>query len=106
MWFAVVHVMVFGAKGWNTLFNSNYHNGLMSFTFVSSMFPGCVLMVYHLFGTFGTKKHAKNIHLWCHLLTSLATSHSLKLKESNLRQGQEDGDDLNFTNHSCGYLTK
>lgn len=98
MWFAVVHIIAFGAKGWTTLLNGDYHNGQMSITFVSSMYPACTLIVHHLFGIFETKKHVKNIHLWSHSLTSLATVHSLKLKEANLRQGS--GDELNFTNHT------
>lgn len=98
MWFAVVHIMAFGVKGWNTLFNKDYHNGQMSITFVSSMYPTCVLMVYHLFGTFGTKKKGKTIHMWSHSLTNLASAKFLYLKERNLHQGV--GDELKFTNHS------
>lgn len=105
MWFAVVHVMAFGAKGWNTLFNGDYHNGQMSITFVSSMYPACVLLVYHLFGTFGTKKRVSEIHLWRHSLTSIATQDFI-----NLREGKTADGVLNFTNHSTStgmgaYLT-
>ena len=64
MWFAVVHVMAFGAKGWNTLFNKNYHNGQMSITFVSSMFPACIFLTHHFMGLFGTKKRVSDKTLW------------------------------------------
>jgi len=72
MWFGVVHVMAFGAKGWDTLFNKNYHNGQMSITFVSSMLPACVLLVHHLMGTFGTKKQVSNKTLWKHSMIYIA----------------------------------
>ena len=72
MWFGVVHVMAFGAKGWNTLFNKNYHNGQMSITFVSSMLPACVLLVHHLMGTFGTKKRISSKTLWKHSMIHIA----------------------------------
>jgi len=73
MWFAVVHVMAFGAKGWDTLFNKNYHNGQMSITFVSSMFPACILLTHHFMGVFGTKKRVSDKVLWKHSLIHMAT---------------------------------
>ena len=79
MWFAVVHVMAYGAKGWYKLFNTDYHNGQMSITFVSSMFPACVLMVHHLFGVFGTNKNISDITLWRHSLTNIATQDFITL---------------------------
>jgi len=73
MWFAVVHVMAFGAKGWTKLFKKEYHNGQLSITFVSSMFPTGVLLTHHLMQTFGTKRHISDLHLWRHSMTSIAT---------------------------------
>jgi len=73
MWFGVVHVMAFGAKGWDTLFNKEYHNGQMSITFVSSMFPAGVLLAHHLMGVFGSKKQVSDTVLWKHSLIHMAT---------------------------------
>ena len=75
IWFGVVHVMAFGAKGWNKLFNLKYHNGQPSITFVSSMYPACVLLVHHIMATFGTKKVCANDHLWMHSVVNIATGH-------------------------------
>merc|ERR1712008_596585 len=79
IWFGVVHVMAFGAKGWNKLFNTKYHNGQMSITFVSSMYPACVLLVHHIMATFGTKKVCARYHLWMHSVVNIATSHFDKI---------------------------
>lgn len=79
MWFAVVHVMAFGAKGWNTLFNDQYHNGQMSITFVSSMYPACTLLVHHIMGIFGTKKRLSGEHLWKHSMVNNATEDFVEL---------------------------
>lgn len=73
MWFGVVHVMAFGAKGWNTLFNKDYHNGQMSITFVSSMFPACTFLTHHLMGVFGTKKRVSDKTLWKNSFIYIAT---------------------------------
>jgi len=73
IWFGVIHVMAFGAKGWNKLFNKKYHNGQLSITFVSSMYPACVLLVHHIMATFGTKKVCANDHLWKHSVVNIAT---------------------------------
>jgi len=72
IWFGVIHVMAFGAKGWNKLFNTKYHNGQMSITFVSSMYPACVLLVHHVMSTFGTKKPCATDHLWKHSVVNVA----------------------------------
>jgi len=79
IWFGVVHVMAFGAKGWNKLFNMKYHNGQPSITFVSSMYPACVLLVHHIMATFGTKKVCANDHLWMHSVVNIATGHFDKI---------------------------
>lgn len=79
IWFAVVHVMAFGAKGWNTLFNKNYHNGQMSITFVSSMYPACVLLVHHIFSLCGTKKACQGDYYWKHSVVRIATDHYEKI---------------------------
>jgi len=75
IWFAVVHVMAFGAKGWNTLFNKNYHNGQLSITFVSSMYPACVLLAHHIMNVFNTKKYCAGDYLWKHSAVNIATDH-------------------------------
>jgi len=72
MWFGVLHVMFFGAKGWSKLFQKEYHNGQMSITFVSSMLPACVLLTHHLMGTFGTKKRISDTQLWKHSMIHIA----------------------------------
>merc|ERR1712008_304159 len=74
IWFGVVHVMAFGAKGWNKLFNMKYHNGQPSITFVSSMYPACVLLVHHIMATIGSKKVCANDHLWMHSVVNIATN--------------------------------
>jgi len=73
IWLATIHVMAFGAKGWDTLFNKDYHNGQLSITFVSSMLPACTLLVHHIFAIFRTKKRVSNILLWKHSLNNIAT---------------------------------
>jgi hypothetical protein len=97
VWFAVIHVMAFGAKGWNTLFSPDYHNGQMSITFVSSMFPACVLLVHHLMGIFGTKKHVADVHLWRHSQTSIATQNVIELRRA-VKKKQEEKPSLSATN--------
>jgi len=81
IWLATVHVMAFGAKGWNKLFNRQYHRGQMSITFVSSMLPTCVLLVHHIFAIFGTKKEISDIHLWKHSLNNIATQDFVRLTQ-------------------------
>ena len=82
MWFAVVHVMAFGAKGWTKLFKKEYHNGQLSITFVSSMYPAGVLLTHHLMQTFGTKRHISDNHLWRHSITNLATKEFNQLRRN------------------------
>jgi len=81
VWFATLHVIAFGAKGWTTLFKPEYHHGQMSITFVSSMYPCLVLMTHHFFGLFGTKKRASDEHLWRHSLIDTAHQDFAKLTE-------------------------
>lgn len=73
IWFAVIHIIAFGAKGWNTLFNKNYHNGQMSITFVSSMYPTCVLVVHHVMAFFGTKKLCSGDYMWKNSVVKIAS---------------------------------
>ena len=82
VWFATLHVVAFGVKGWTTLFKLEYHHGQMSITFVSSMFPCLVLLTHHFFGLFGTKKRASDEHLWRHSLIDTAHNNFTKLTES------------------------
>ena len=82
IWLATLHVMAFGAKGWTTLFDKNYHGGQMSITFVSSMFPTLVLLTHHLMSIFGTKKQISGSHLWKHSLNNIATQDFVKLTRS------------------------
>ena len=79
IWFSTVHVISFGAKGWNTLFNMNFHNGQLSITFVSSMFPTCVLLVHHIMALFHTKKICSGNHLWKHSVVNVASNHYNKV---------------------------
>lgn len=79
IWFSTIHVIAFGAKGWYTLFNPIYHNGQLSITFVSSMFPTCILLVHHTFTLFGTKKICAGDHLWKHSIVNIATEQSNKM---------------------------
>lgn len=76
IWFGVVHVMAFGAKGWTKLFNKNYHRGQLSITFVSSMYPAGILLAHHIMASFGTKKICAGDHLWKHSVVNIATDHS------------------------------
>ena len=75
IWFAVIHIMAFGAMGWNTLFNKNYHHGQMSITFVSSMYPTCVLLVHHVMAFSGSKKICSGDYLWKNSIVKIANAH-------------------------------
>jgi len=79
IWLATLHVMAYGAKGWTTLFKKEFHNGQMSITFVSSMFPFCVLFVHHLMAIFGTKKIVSDSHLWRNSLINIANQDFLQM---------------------------
>ena len=79
IWFSTIHVIAFGAQGWYTLFNPKYHNGQLSITFVSSMFPTCILLVHHTFSLFGTKKTCACDHLWKHSIVNIATEQYTKM---------------------------
>ena len=52
--FATIHVVAFGAPGWYKLFKPEYHNGQMSITFMSSMFPMSILTVWFFMKFFST----------------------------------------------------
>ena len=52
--FATIHVVAFGAPGWYKLFKREYHNGQMSITFMSSMFPMSILTVWFFMKFFST----------------------------------------------------
>jgi len=88
MWFAVVHVMAFGAKGWVKLFKKEYHRGQLSITFVSSMFPAGILLVHHLMAFFNTKRHISDKHLWRHSITNIATQEVKGLREQIEEKGR------------------
>merc|ERR1712025_808731 len=79
IWMATLHVMAFGAKGWTKLFKKEYHNGQMSITFVSSMFPAGILLAHHLMATFGTKKQVSDSHLWKNSMINIATQDFVQL---------------------------
>jgi len=90
MWFAVVHVMAFGAKGWVKLFKKEYHRGQLSITFVSSMYPAGVLLVHHLMAVFGTKRHISENEVWRHSVTRIATDECEQLRRRNSHHGLID----------------
>jgi hypothetical protein len=69
----------------------------MSITFVSSMFPACVLLVHHLMGIFGTKKPVADVHLWRHSQTSIATQNVIELRRA-VKKKQEEKPSLSATN--------
>jgi len=79
IWMGTLHVMAFGAKGWTKLFKKKYHNGQMSITFVSSMFPAGILLAHHLMATFGTKKQVSDTHLWKNSMINIATQDFVQL---------------------------
>jgi len=91
MWFAVVHIMAFGAKGWTKLFKKQYHRGQLSITFVSSMFPAGVLLVHHLMSVSGTKRHITDKHLWRHSVTNVATDEFNQLRRTVSNQAEMIG---------------
>jgi len=90
MWFAVVHVMAFGAKGWVKLFKKEYHRGQLSITFVSSMYPAGILLVHHLMALFNTKRHISGHEVWRHSITKIATEECEQLRRRNGHHGLID----------------
>lgn len=109
IWFSTIHVIAFGAKGWNTLFNPKYHNGQLSITFVSSMFPTCILLVHHTFTLFGTKKTCcTGDHLWKHSIVNIATERNNRIRRKT-RNIKADNDtavtDCSDTNSELAFYS-
>lgn len=72
LWIATFHVVLMGYKGWYQLFDYNTKKGQPSITFVSTVFPICVLAVNHMLTVFGTKKRVASQHIWRHSVTNAA----------------------------------
>jgi len=101
IWLAVVHVVMFGYKGWYKLFKYEYHNGQPSITFMSSFFPAGVLLVNFLLGALGTKRRLGNQHLWKHSATNFAKLQWVKLQHT-LDQQTGMGDNTSRTHTGMG----
>ena len=102
IWFSTIHVIAFGAIGWSTLFNPKYHNGQLSITFVSSMFPTCILLVHHAFSLFGTKKTCAGDQLWKHSIVNIATEQNNKIrrKTRNIITAEDNTGDIDCSSSS------
>ncbi len=87
-WFAIIHVCAYGIKAWNTLFDPSVHNGQPAITFMSTIFPACVLSAHHLMSIFGTKKLCAPDHLWKHSIVSIANTqyHDIRKKSNSLNE--------------------
>jgi len=83
MWLATAHVVFFGYGGWYKLFKYKYHNGQPSITFMSSMFPICVLLVNWMMACSGTKTRlvSGGMHLWKHSIVRIAREQFNGLKK-------------------------
>lgn len=82
LWLATFHVVFMGYKGWNKLFDYSVKKGQPSITFVSSMFPICVLSVNLFLVVFGTKKASSNYIIWKHTCTNAAYLNFMKIQNS------------------------
>jgi len=76
---SALHVVLMGYKGWYKLFDTQYHNGHPSITFMSSMYPLVVLVVNLCLNMYGTKKRCGGQKIWKHSATNAAHARFNKL---------------------------
>merc|ERR1711935_641567 len=72
-----------GYKGWYKLFDTQYHNGHPSITFMSSMYPLVVLVVNLCLNMYGTKKRCGGQKIWKHSATNAAHARFKKVTDQS-----------------------